>query len=797
MPWHHKLHLRRPPAVERTIFDIGRSGGGLDALDRGLVINGTSVDATFAYESKNASASGFTATFGPDLTAAGSGGTFGLDTPLPSLTDQAYSGDTARYYSGGTGDNNITTGDFVFELVLRVPDDGAQRRLFDKGAAGGRYLMQFLNTGALNTSIDDGTPASVNSAVLTIGAWVHIMVFGDRSGSLAYYVNGDLSGTPAAISAASGSLTNASPFYLGSSGSVHASAQIASVAMWQYDNWFSTHLNATVAQERCHRAWGVYDLSLGSGPVHASLRSTPAYLEKQSAAGTQRLFYVGPRWPRIETHRDSVDHYSRGVRCELAHANLLLRTSEFDNATWAKTNCSITADATDAPTGDQVADTLNEDGTAAADHHVAQVYVQSAGVWCVSVHVKPAARNWVALYLDSATDGTALVYYDAAGGVIGTQSGNDDAGIEYLGDGWSRVWMTDTRATAENATLRVYVTEADGATAFDGLTQASVYLWGAMAVLSPYPVSHIDRTDGASPSTRNADVLRYTGLTLPSKMTAIAELLSITGSVAADRIYGERSDGTANNLHQLLSASGAATGASKLVAGGATEANIASTTEVTSGLWIELRGTVKLNDAKLYINTSLEGTPDTSLSAPSGHTQIDVGCDRAGASQPDAIVRLAYLNQPSATTGFVDVGEVVADTTAYMSTPSGVSQSTAYADVGGTWTQVSATDFSLNTATGVWTYNGTDTRTFHLFASCSGSMSAGGSLLTMTFEKNGTAVTAGEITRDVTSTAVGAWACMAEVELANGDTFNLATKVDSGTPTFTVSRCIVMVIAEQ
>lgn len=135
----------------------------------------------------------------------------------------------------------------------------------------------------------------------------------------------------------------------------------------------------------------------------------------------------------------------------------------------------------------------------------------------------------------------------------------------------------------------------------------------------------------------------------------------------------------------------------------------------------------------------------------------------------------------------------MAKSSAYVSTPAAVAQSTSYANVGGTFTEVNSSDFTASAA-GVFTYTGTDTKRFACFAACSGTVSSGTPEVSTAWEKNGTEVASSVSKRDVSGSGIGAWGVTADIELANGDTLNLATKVDSGTPNLTLEACSVVIV---
>lgn len=780
---------------QKPLADLGGAdSGGLSRLSQGMTINGVTVTPTFWYEGKNASASGFTATVGSDLAAAGSGGTFQDDVPMPSATDKAFDGEATRYFeTADTSYGDVADEDMVIEVVAVMSPTSTSRVVrkvsttgWDLAAVSGNR-WRFNQFGAsLTKNIDSAT-------TLSIGCWYHVMLFSDADGSAQVYVNGDASGSAVDVSG-TGSLTNAGTLTLPaiSGGTYIYDRPIALVALWKQASWLDTHLQATIAQQRFAALTGVASTRYGY-PVHASLRNSVAYMESQASSGGQRIFAVGPRWPRIETRPDATRRYGTGYRSEVTATNKLISTADPQGGDWTQTRVTVGDDDTNGPTRFADASTVSEDGTAASTHVVTQAVNVTAHTYLVSCYAKASNRAWIRLSLSSPTDGDESVYYDLSSVTLGTVTGTVRQGIRYLGQGWCHCWFTRTHATAEAGTFSFEVADADGSNSFDGLSQESVCFWGPMVVQDKgSPIAYIE--SGATPAAIASDKLRYTGLNLPPSFTLAIDLLADTsGAVSSYEMYGEVSDGGTSDRAVFYTQSG--TAKFNLAAGGVTQAAISGGTSVQDNLWHEARATVIKDNVAYYLDGVSDASADTSASLPSGMSQIDIGAQFSDPNpfEPDCNVAFRLYGGAVASRDLTDFGDIMSGFTAYMSTPAGVAQSTSYANVGGTWTQVSATDFTFNTSTGVLTYSGATTKTFLLWVSMSGSFSATGALLTMAVEKNGTAITASEITRDVTSTAVGAWSCCTEVELATNDTLNLATKVDSGTPTFTISKCTMMV----
>jgi hypothetical protein len=782
--WHHKLH-RKAASGAKLLADVGSGlNAGIAGLPQDITINGTTVSPTFRYEGKDASLSSWTPVVGETLTAAGSGGTVGLYAPTPDETARAVDPQGTRYWEAG---NNAFadpgTDDFILELVF-FHTSGTTDALLNKfNAATVDGLRVRLNAGTGIRLLTYGTSnVSTDTAALPVNCWTHATVFYDASGSSQWYINGDASGSAAAVSSV-GSLTQAVPLQLCSDGSNGFPKSVAYAAMWQRDNWLDTHLQADLAQERFARLTGTYVTGWQAWPTQANLRNSVATLERQTAGGVQQLFTVGARWPRLEKVPDKFNRYASGFMVEGQHTNLYPYSEAFDNAAWSKLNSTVTPNSVLAPDKEQTADTLVEDATVTTSHGVSDaVNVTDTLSYTQFVFCKPVNRSWVRLYTQFVCD----VYFDVANGIVGTAALGSGF-MRYIGDGWYLCAATGVASGTAGRVSYILAASGDGASTYTGLSQDAFYLWGAQFTATAYPVSYI-KTDGAT-VTRLADSIQYNGLALPASCTIACDALERNVTLGNIR-YGVISDATSNNRELVYRVT------TSLLAfvqtGGVAQVNQVSTIPAVADKWGEYRMTTATDDVNLYVDGALGGS-DTSATLPSGMTRLSVGCGYSNLNQLDGRVRVRLFSKPTEK-DITDFGVIMSQASGYISTPAAVSVSTSYVNVGGTFTSINLSEFTLSAA-GVFTYTGTDTKRFYVAGACSGSKSGGGSAqLTTVVEKNGTEVSSSESLRDVTGTAVGAWALFADLELANGDTVNFAVKLSTGTENVTMNRLSAVII---
>lgn len=185
--------------------------------------------------------------------------------------------------------------------------------------------------------------------------------------------------------------------------------------------------------------------------------------------------------PRVTFSRASSATYY-GTETAKAEENLLVRSQEFDNAAWFKSNTTVTANTETAPDGTTTAETITATvGT--ASHSVAQVFTSIAAVHTFSVFAKAGTLDYIQLRFAAAV-GAAFVNFDITlgAGAIGTSggSGSPSGTITDVGNGWFRCSITAT-ITAGAASPAIFLVTSDNAVSAESWTAAgteTVFLWG-------------------------------------------------------------------------------------------------------------------------------------------------------------------------------------------------------------------------------------------------------------------------------------------------------------------------------
>jgi hypothetical protein len=342
--------------------------------------------------------------------------------------------------------------------------------------------------------------------------------------------------------------------------------------------------------------------------------------------------------PRVEY--DPATHAVRGLLIEESRTNYLLRSQEFDNASWTKTRSSVTANLEPAPDGTLTADKLVEDSTPNESHYLLQTYTKGSSAetqsYAASVWAKSAGRSQLHLKCQgsSGTANSCNATFDLVSGEItagpttyGAWS-NVAARIEAWPDGWYRCSLTFLVDNDAQAAIQVVCFAAsNGATSYSGDGTSGLYLWGAQLEKGVHPTSYVATTTATV--TRSAD-----SCTMPvadawfnePEGTLFAEFLllgeNITSPVTYPRI-AQLDDGSEVDRHLLY----ISTASGDRIA----TTTVNSAAEVSAGLGDYVPGVAnraamawRRNDSAAAA-TDASVVSDTDCEVPSGLTTLRLG----------------------------------------------------------------------------------------------------------------------------------------------------------------------------
>ena len=184
--------------------------------------------------------------------------------------------------------------------------------------------------------------------------------------------------------------------------------------------------------------------------------------------------------------------------------NLQIRSEEFNNSVWTKSNSTVTADDILAPNGTNTADKLVEN-TANAIHKVSSVIFSIPNnTYTFSVYAKKNGRSNFHLSLSDSATGQANILVDLDNGTFtngekttGSWT-NVSGGIEELANGWYRVHVTGDKNSGTNVISDIELYNS-GRT-YTGNGTSGIYIWGAM--VSEGALSDYIKTEGTTETKR-------------------------------------------------------------------------------------------------------------------------------------------------------------------------------------------------------------------------------------------------------------------------------------------------------
>ena len=259
--------------------------------------------------------------------------------------------------------------------------------------------------------------------------------------------------------------------------------------------------------------------------------------------------------------------------------NLLLRSEEFDNASWTKSGGgdvvpTISANTADtlAPNGTQTADKFtdgNQAGVAVSLVLQTHTEVANGALVTASCCIKAGTKTFVALAGD---DAVASGSFNLTTGAFVVDGGLKGIGVVSLGNGWWKCWITWNRSYANTARLRIYMESALSVTGYRGDGTGTFYLWGAQIEQADGPGDYVAATSavvntGAPANKRlpqnlllrsndfgSASWTKNTGVTATSNSTDVTDPLGTTTS--SKIVYDGSGTAGVGRIYQLVTTSG-------------------------------------------------------------------------------------------------------------------------------------------------------------------------------------------------------------------------------------------------
>jgi hypothetical protein len=369
----------------------------------------------------------------------------------------------------------------------------------------------------------------------------------------------------------------------------------------------------------------------GAQAEQVTYQTTPGTYNATTASA-----YYGPRFDY-----DPVTLAPRGLLIEETRTNLLLQSETFDNASWPKTDATVTANVTNAPSGTAVADKLAETATTAA-HSVSQIVTIAIGTsYTYTVYAKAAERNWIALQFTGGMTANHGAYFDLANGVVGNLiSSPASASITKLADGWYRCSITSAPATGTSTTAWVYTASGNGVVSYLGTAGSGVYIWGAQFEAGAFATSYIPTV--ASTVSRSADIATMTGTNFSTWYNQSAGTFVIDAdsyTIGSADYPLTASDGTSNNRFGFYRTTATIAG---YVTTGAVDQMYLTRGSIATNTPYKAAVTATANDGNMALNgTAAAG--DTSITMPT-LDRLSIGSNNSSGFMSGHIRTIAYYN---------------------------------------------------------------------------------------------------------------------------------------------------------
>jgi hypothetical protein len=317
-----------------------------------------------------------------------------------------------------------------------------------------------------------------------------------------------------------------------------------------------------------------------------------------------------------------------------AYTNLLLRSEEFDNAAWSKTNVTVTANSVAGPDGATTMDTLD---ATAGGHVVYQDVSASPGTtpYTFSIFLKQGTAAATRIFLQYTTGGTTnyafatLTWSTLTVSTAGSTATSVSYELKDIGGGIYRLSITGTNSGGANTLIRANIEPANSG------NTGTAYAWGAQLTATAFPVPYVPTTSATV--ARNADVMKITGTDFtdffnPVEGTLFVAYQGIPAAVSAHLVNITRNTGAYGPRLQI-----AGNGAASLSVVDDASAVVAS----VGGAAASGRAafSFKANAFNAALNGAAGGS-DTAGAMPTGLTALEIG-----RSPPGEIAANAYISR--------------------------------------------------------------------------------------------------------------------------------------------------------
>lgn len=343
----------------------------------------------------------------------------------------------------------------------------------------------------------------------------------------------------------------------------------------------------------------------------------------------------------------------RRLVVEPAATNLVTYSEDLADASWTKSNGSISSNAVIAPTGAQTGDIFVENSGTSTHSLAKSGFSATSGTsYSLTFFVRAFGRSWVWATLDSGTFGASnMAWFDFGNGVVGTVQGSTTCTITPYGNGVYRCKYTRTATASAGSALYIGLATGDTNASYTGNGTSGAMIWGVQVEATAYPTSYIPTV--ASTVTRAADSCRFSpiieAMLRRAEGTAVLryyqDIAANTAGLARGVLFGGLDTG--NSRLNVRKQEAASVWPQGVVGNGTTNSTYQAGAAMGAGTSVGLALAWSASNSRMALNrTILNSDGNAWDAAANAATQFFIGRDGAG-SFPTPVPLDAFVLFPT------------------------------------------------------------------------------------------------------------------------------------------------------
>lgn len=273
----------------------------------------------------------------------------------------------------------------------------------------------------------------------------------------------------------------------------------------------------------------------------------------QLVTGTSAKEYF-PTTDRLDIPRlDYTNSTCPSILVEPQRTNLLLRSEEFDNASWTKFNTTVTANQSISPNGITTADKIIPSSTFSFKEIYNYSTLTSGIVYTQTFYAKADGYRYIQILSPSVNIGNMYANFDLQTATK-TDGTSGYGSIQFVGNGWCKITATFTQLVTGIGHIAISVipnANSPRVTSWTANGTDGILVWGAQLEQGSYATSYIPTV--ASTVTRNADVISKTGISSLIGQTEGTIFIDANITTKSNtRVLLDIQDGTNNDVFQFV-----------------------------------------------------------------------------------------------------------------------------------------------------------------------------------------------------------------------------------------------------